>query len=86
MDITQQKYLKQMLMLNYAMGAGRGRFNDVLDTLLFGKEEDRILEVNKYIKEEVLPQKENEVARIETDSSKLTEKQSEIITLTNLTK
>jgi hypothetical protein len=86
MDEIIKKYLKQMLMLNYAMGAGRGRFDNVLDTLLFGKEEERIAEVNKYIKEEVLPQKEGEVSRIQADAAKLTEKEAEVASLNNLVK
>ena len=86
MTQEQQKYLKQIIMLKFSLLTRNIITDEQLDTLLFGKEADKVAIVNDYITEKIIPVLKDEVSKIQTDYSALTDKQSELTKLNNLIK
>jgi hypothetical protein len=86
MDEQKKEYIKLMLRLKFSNHAEDILTDEQVDTLIFGIDKDKEIIVNAFIKEKVVPQKEAEVAKIQADYATLTEKQSEVSLLTNLTK
>jgi len=86
MTQEQQKYLKQIIMRKFSLLTRNIITDEQLDTLLFGKEADKVAIVNDYITEKIIPVLKDEVSKIQTDYSTLTDKQSELTKLNNLIK